>query len=251
MTVLPLKAFEDNYIWCIMAENESHCAVVDPGDAVPVLKFLQEHDLVLTDILITHRHFDHTGGVEQLLQYYPAKVFGHAKIPTVTHPVAEKDNLTTNDYNFQVLAIPGHTLDHLAYYENSAIFCGDTLFTAGCGKIFEGTPKQMFESLMKISKLPDDTLIYCGHEYTLNNLKFALMVEPSNEDIQHRMEETKKLRAENKPTVPAPLKLEHKTNPFLRCHKKTVIEAVSDHYKKNFTDTIDVFAHLREWKNHM
>lgn len=251
MTILPIRAFHDNYIWCLIDSAESKCLVIDPGQAAPVLGFLQQNQLQLTHILITHHHFDHTDGIQELTHRFEAIVYGprHETIPSVQFKVDESDQITIFNTRFKVLDIPGHTKGHIAYYGAGSVFCGDTLFTAGCGKIFEGTPPQMWDSLQKINSLPSETLIYCGHEYTLSNLKFALEVEPLNSAIQERYENVKSLQAQDKPTVPAPLSLERATNPFLRCQEATLIAAVEKKYAKKLRNSIEVFAHLREWKN--
>jgi hydroxyacylglutathione hydrolase len=250
-TITPILAFSDNYIWCIELANQQ-CMIVDPGQATPVLRVLSERALELTAILITHHHFDHVGGVADILRYKKVPVYGpEGNINTLTHPVSDKSLLSfpTQGIQFKVFAIPGHTLDHVAYYGCGAVFCGDTLFTAGCGKIFEGTPKQMYQSLTTLAELPDDTLIYCGHEYTENNLKFATTVEPNNPDICSRIQDTQQKRQSNQPTVPATLSLEKKTNPFLRCQQATVIQAACHYAERELNNPVDVLLTLREWKN--
>jgi hydroxyacylglutathione hydrolase len=250
-TVIPIKAFKDNYIWCLLDSNKT-CIVVDPGEAKPVLHFLQDNELELSAILVTHHHQDHTGGIKELLSIKQVSVFGSSKIPFIT--CAVKDNsvieIANSTQRFMVIAVPGHTLDHVAYFQSGLVFTGDTLFTAGCGKIFEGTAYQMYDALFKLGQLPDETLIYCGHEYTEGNLRFALLVEPRNEHIKDRLHITEQLRKENKPTVPAPLSLEKLTNPFLRLNHEDVIAAASCYYKKNISDPIIVLKALREWKNY-
>lgn len=250
--IFPIPAFNDNYIWVLVDDARKQAIVVDPGDAAPVLAFLHQEQLRLSTILITHKHPDHTGGVSALRTAFPnSSVFSPLteNIAHTTQFVSDNDKINIHDREFSVIAIPGHTLGHVAYYCKPALFCGDTLFTNGCGRIFEGTAEQMLSSLKKLMTLPDDTQIYCGHEYTLSNVQFALHVEPNNPVLQKRFLETKALRAQNKPTVPSTLQLEKETNPFLRCHEPSVIEIVSKHAGKKLSAEVDVFYELRQWKN--
>ncbi len=251
-SIFPIPAFNDNYIWTLVDDVRHQAIVVDPGDATPVLEFLNEKKLTLSAILITHKHHDHTGGIPALLSDFPnVSVFSHPveQVAQTTQLVSDNDVIHINGYEFRVIAIPGHTLGHVAYYCKPMLFCGDTLFTNGCGRIFEGTPEQMLTSLKKLMALPDDTKIYCGHEYTLSNIKFALHVEPNNMALQKRFEEAKRLRSENQPTVPSTLKLEKATNSFLRFNEQSVIETVSNHTGKQLNSEVEVFTELRQWKN--
>jgi hydroxyacylglutathione hydrolase len=250
-TIIPISAFKDNYIWLFPDKTAQHVWVVDPGDAVPVIQYLHEHQLQLAGILITHHHADHTGGVADLLECWNVPVYGFSKssVPTVSHVVKEGDIVDCGLFKFKVLEIPGHTLDHIAYFNDEVIFCGDTLFSAGCGRVFEGTYEQMYESLMKLASLSDHAQVYCAHEYTLQNLKFASHVEPENNFIQEKIAETALLRAENKVTIPSVLRDEKKMNPFLRCQEKAVIDAVAKQTKQISDDPMQVFKSLREWKN--
>ncbi|MDP1573657.1 MAG: hydroxyacylglutathione hydrolase [Coxiellaceae bacterium] len=252
-SIFPISAFNDNYIWVWVDDVKKQAIVVDPGDAAPVLNFLQEKGLTLQALLITHKHHDHTGGISALLSEFPeALVFSHPteNIAQTTHIVMNGDVIKINDHEFRVIHIPGHTLGHVAYYCNPMLFCGDTLFTNGCGRLFEGTAEQMLTSLKKLMVLPDDTQVYCGHEYTLSNIKFALQVEPNNQLLKKRFEDAKQLRFHNKPTVPSLLKLEKDTNPFLRCHTQAVINSASEQLGKPCETEVDVFYALREWKNY-
>lgn len=222
LVIHEIQAFDDNYIWAI--SNNNSVWIVDPGDALPVLKFLDMNRLHLTGILLTHWHADHQGGVEELLIKYPdTQVIGskkHLKGPS--QPVKNGEKISVLGAEFLVIEVPGHTLDHVAYFSSSSsfempvAFTGDTLFAAGCGRLFEGSPKNMFNSLNKINILPDNTRIYCAHEYTLSNLKFAVTVEPHNLDIQKRLREVTDLRKNRISTIPSVLKLERLTNLFLR-----------------------------------
>lgn len=248
----PILAFSDNYIWCLRDKN-NYCVIVDPGTADPVIDYLQRNNLTLAAILITHHHLDHTGGISKLLRFSQVALYGSNQTPQVTDVVEEDQEITISPMSltFTVLKIPGHTLDHVAYYTKGLAFTGDTLFTAGCGKIFEGSAAQMYHSLQKLNNLPLETLIYCGHEYTEKNLQFAEMVEPNNKDIQTRLQETHLLRQKNKPTVPASLSIEKNTNPFLRCEEPAVIAAASTYAKRSLQDPIEVLETLREWKNNI
>lgn len=247
LQLTPIPALKDNYIWCLQWGEQ--CLIVDPGDATPVLHFLKHRSLQLRAILLTHRHYDHTAGVTALLNYQQAPVYGASSIPSVTVPVLDQETIMIDQLEFTTIFVPGHTLEHVIYYASGLAFTGDTLFTAGCGRVFEGTHAQMYDSLHKIASLPDDTHIYCGHEYTENNLYFALAVEPDNKNIQNRLITTKQLREQELPTVPATLALEKQTNPFLRCTIPAVIESASQHCGYVLNNPIQVFGILREWKN--
>jgi hydroxyacylglutathione hydrolase len=221
LEVFPIPAFTDNYIWAMVNTEQRTCAIVDPGSAEPVQAFLAQHHYQLSSILITHHHHDHTGGVQALVASHNVPVYGpcNPAIPNVTRVLSENEQIHLDGLalNFSVLAVPGHTLDHIAYYGANMLFCGDTLFSAGCGRLFEGTAEQMFASLQKINALPDNTLIYCAHEYTEDNLRFALTVQPANKILQKRLNEVKRLRQQHKPSVPVCLADEKRYNLFLQC----------------------------------
>ena len=226
--------------------------VVDPGEAKPVIDYIAKHNLNLCGILITHRHHDHCGGIAELRQKCNIPVYGpeHSNI-LATHVVTGRQEIFLPECNlsFEVLAIPGHTLEHIAYYcaQEQLLFCGDTLFSAGCGRVFEGTQQQMVDSLQTLASLPDDTLVYCAHEYTLKNLQFAKQVEPNNEDIERHLAFVHSLGS--KPSVPTTLALEKKINPFLRIHVATVIAAAEGEVGKPLHEGVNVFSVIREWKN--
>lgn len=255
LNIYPAPAFRDNYIWII--HNTEQAVAIDPGDASPVLEYLESEQLQLNAILITHHHPDHTGGNRKLLDLFDVPVYGPKKetIPTVTHPVQEQDTIHLPDFSIMldVIEIPGHTHGHIAYYgsfqEKNRLFCGDTLFSCGCGRIFEGTPQQMFLSLQKLTGLPDDTLVYCAHEYTLSNISFASTVEPDNDELQKQAHRVKQLRNKDKPTLPTTIAMEKACNPFLRCRQPTIIHNVRRHTKLKLEEPIEVFTALREWKN--
>lgn len=249
----PVPAFKDNYIWLVGRSDSPYVAVVDPGDAAPVLEALARLSLVPLAILITHHHRDHVGGITELLGRYSIPVYGPARerIPSLSHPISEGDRVSLPEMGieFDVLDVPGHTLGAIAYHGHGLLFCGDTLFTGGCGRLFEGTAAQMHASLAKIAALPADTRVYCGHEYTLANLRFAEIVEPSNIDLQTRMAETKRLRSQGLPTVPSTLDVELTTNPFLRSHIPSVAAAAEHFAARTLSGGVEVFATVRNWKD--
>ncbi|OGT42741.1 MAG: hydroxyacylglutathione hydrolase [Gammaproteobacteria bacterium RIFCSPHIGHO2_12_FULL_40_19] len=252
--IKPISAFHDNYIWMISHPESSRVIIVDPGEAKGVLEILKERHYSLAGILITHHHHDHTAGIKALIKEYPAPVYGPARdaVPLCDQPLTESDEVAFPDLklSLQVLDIPGHTAGHIAFVGEGLLFSGDTLFTAGCGRLFEGTAGQMVHSLAKLAQLPNETLVYCGHEYTANNLRFAALVEPENTAIQERIHEVDLKRAQGLPTVPASLAIEKQTNPFLRCHVPAVIRAAEEHCRKSLEgDLTAVFSVIREWKN--
>jgi hydroxyacylglutathione hydrolase len=246
-----VPAFDDNYIWFIQDDAGKHAAIVDPGDADPVIDYLEQHSITPVAILITHHHGDHTGGISELLARYEMPVYGpaHETIRQLSNPIEEGDTVDLDFVQLQVLDVPGHTRGHVAYYTKGALFCGDTLFAGGCGRLFEGTPEQMWKSLSKFIALPDDTQVYCAHEYTEANLKFALVAEPGNDALKQRIAETRELRAKHLPTVPSSLELEKATNPFLRCMQPNIIHAAEGFAKRHLKKADEVFAVVRHWKD--
>lgn len=257
LQLIALPAFNDNYIWLI--HNNTHAAVIDPGDAKPVLDYLAQLNLSLAAILITHHHNDHVGGIKDLLAATPAcPVYGPKaeQIPyrTVDLVGSENISITPLDLQLLVLSIPGHTKGHIAYFGYSDlkepfVFCGDTLFSGGCGRLFEGTAAQMMHSLQTLASLPSNTLVCCAHEYTLANLMWALEVEPDNQALQHYFDEVSVLRSNNQPTLPSTIQRELRINPFLRTHIPTVQLSAAQYSSSTARHSTDVFAQLREWKN--
>lgn len=251
--IIRIPAFKDNYIWLLVNRKTNYAAVVDPGDAAPVLSVLRAENLKLSAILITHHHLDHCGGIAGLLATHASPVYGPSRetIPQCSYPLQEGDTviLPDLDIQFQIFDIPGHTRGHIAYVGEGKLFCGDTLFTGGCGRLFEGTPEQMLNSLNTLKKLPSDTLVYCGHEYTLANLRFAQTIEPNNPDLKERLLRVIQLRANGEATVPSTLAEELKTNPFLRTHTPAIIQTANRFSNHTLSKESDIFLAIRTQKD--
>ena len=251
INIEPIEAFSDNYIWLVTTNEGS--IVIDPGESSKTIDLIKERGINLEAILITHHHFDHTGGIDDVKSLTSAKVIGPLNnISSIDTRVKAGQKINIIGIEFEIIELPGHTLDHIAFYSNNNgnpfLFCGDTLFAAGCGRIFEGTPKQMYESLLKLKSLPSNTKIYSGHEYTTANLAFAKEVEPLNKNIISRYNNVIKLREEGIPTLPTSLELELKTNPFLRCDLEDVQENIAKKFN-TIKNENEIFKALREWKN--
>lgn len=253
LSVLAVPAFNDNYLWLV--HDDANAIVIDPGDAKPILSALLEHKLSLAAILLTHHHADHIGGVPELLQHFSVPVYGpqQENIVTVTHPLKEGDIVTIPQLQLtlSVLDVPGHTRGHIAYVapQQGWVFCGDTLFAGGCGRLFEGTPAQMAASLSKLAALPDNTAVYCAHEYTLSNLRFAAELEPGNSILMERIQNEQAKRERGIPTVPSTIGLEKATNPFLRYREPAILARLKAAGRLHQADAVAAFAALREWKN--
>ena len=253
MNIIPIPALKDNYIWVI--EHAHALTVIDPGESQPVLNYAQEHNLNITDILITHHHHDHTGGVKRLKHAFPQALVVGPKMPATICPI---DYIITQEavyksaktkLNWTILQTPGHTLDHICYYLPGILFCGDTLFSAGCGRLFEGTALDMYTSLKKIYTLPDSTKIYPAHEYTLNNISFAEKVMPDSSQLQEYKVKIKHKRSTNHPSLPTSLEQEKAINPFLRSHCETLKAKVNQLTYTNCTSELDVFTALRKLRD--
>ena len=251
LTLIPLSAFEDNYIW--VWHDDHHAVAVDPGDPVPLIQFLDAHQLALTAILITHHHRDHTGGNTVLRQRYDCDIYApeNPRIPDVTHRLRGGDRVDIAEpgLRFDVLATPGHTLDHISYFGHGCLFCGDTVFGCGCGKLFEGSPATMAASLDVILNLPDATRVCCAHEYTLSNIDFAKTIDGGNPALLERERADRALRAENRPTVPSTLALEKATNPFLRFHDPAMQAFARRYLGRSNLRPAEVFGAIRAAKD--
>ena len=253
MRIVQIPLLRDNYGYLAVCEETGETAVVDPSEADPVLERIDREKVNAKAILNTHHHRDHTGGNSGILQRHKLDVYGHQsdreRIPGITRPVDESDEVAIGKARARVFFIPGHTTGHVAYLFGKNLFCGDTLFTAGCGRLFEGTPEQMLDSLKKLKALPADTLVYCGHEYTENNLKFALTLEPDNRKLAERMERVRAERAAGRPTVPATMAEEIATNPFLRWDSSEIRENLRKSFPDLELNPVSVFATVRQLKD--
>lgn len=256
--ISPIPALENNYFWLIQPDQHSRDAfIVDPGDATPVMDALSLEGLNLKAILVTHHHRDHISGIAALKEKFDVPVYGRQsdRIPQITHPLLPGDSLQLDNMTFQILDVAGHTLDHIAYFfagdalQPPSLFCGDALFAGGCGRRFEGTEEVMWQSLERMANLPDETLIYCAHEYTLNNLRFAVAMEPDNLELQLRLQEVEELRHQGVCTLPSSIGIEKRTNPFLRCHLPQLRHAAESHSGKICPTSAQVFGTLRQLKD--
>jgi hydroxyacylglutathione hydrolase len=255
-TVSAISAFNDNYIWAISAKHCNAVVLVDPGCANTCINYIEKNKLSLTAIIITHHHYDHVDGINALIKHYPQQKINvytpkHETVLGSTHGVDDGDLITIEalKLTLKVMAVPGHTLGHIAYYNNSLLFCGDTLFSGGCGRVFEGTTAQMYHSLSKLASLNNDLKMYCAHEYTLANLAFALTLEPNNEELHRYNEKVKTLRAKNLPSIPSTMAQEKAINPFLRCTNQTIRKNAEQYAQKTLSEPVDVFTVIRSWKN--
>ena len=251
VTITPIRAFKDNYIWCLRRNGSA--VVVDPGDATPVLAHLEAEGLQLEAILNTHHHSDHVGGNSALLAKYNVPVYGPLResIPGVVHKLREGDAFEVPGIGIRlnVLEVPGHTAGHIAYHGAGLLFCGDTLFSCGCGRLFEGTAEQMHASLSKLAALPDETLVYCAHEYTLSNLRFAHAADPANPAVGAREARARAALERNRPSLPSTLGEERAANPFLRAAEPGLVQSASRYAGRALTSPVQVFGALRQWKD--
>jgi hydroxyacylglutathione hydrolase len=254
MTLIPVPAFNDNYIWVL--HDGQRALAVDPGESEGLAAWLDAQGLLLDTILLTHHHGDHTGGVVALREASGARVFGpfNEAMPEPLTRVGQGDEVEALGLRFQVIEVPGHTAGHIAYHAvrldgGPVLFCGDTLFSAGCGRLFEGTPAQMLASLGRLAALPEETRVCCAHEYTLSNLLFALAVDPQNADLQRHAALCKDLRARNLPTLPSSIGVEKRINPFLRAHEPALEASARAHAPDTQPGPLGVFTTLRAWKN--
>lgn len=252
LSVTPIPALSDNYIWLLRQDTSQSVCVVDPGEADPVIELLERESLTLDTILITHHHHDHTGGLAKLIKRYSPHVIGPANpsIEGIDQTVGDGDTLRIMGRVFEVMATPGHTLDHISFYASGIpglLFCGDTLFCAGCGRLFEGTPEQMHTSLTRFMELSEDTLVFAAHEYTQANLVFAQAADPENDDVKYALKECEKVRALNRPTLPSTIGRELKINPYLRVGTQSVRQAAGTQGAND--NDLATFATLREWKS--
>ena len=251
LSIEPIKAFEDNYIW-LLTTNEGSI-VIDPGESSKIKSLIDNNEIDLKGILITHHHYDHTNGLNDLSDNGMLDIYGpENNIVEINKRVKDSDCISIIGLDFEIIEVPGHTLDHIAFYsfnENMPIlFCGDTLFSGGCGRVFEGTHKQMYDSLNKLASLPKHTKVYCGHEYTLSNLKFAIEVDTKNKDLLDEYNHVKKLNISKNPSLPSTLDKELKINPFLRCNNMSIRNKINKEFNVS-GDDFKIFTALREWKD--
>ena len=253
LDIAPIPALQDNYIWAIHRAQHAQCVLVDPGEAAPALEWLKQNRLEPVAILLTHHHYDHVNGVDELAARFNLKIYGphDDRMPDSTINCSEGETVEIPELalRFDVFEVPGHTRSHIAFYGHDSVFAGDTLFSAGCGRLFEGTPAQMQTALDKLAALPDDTRVYCGHEYTQSNCQFALQVEPDNQALQQRTEQVRALRENGQPTLPSTIAEERSFNPYLRTRKPAVIAAAQT-FDPSINDRPEsVLGTIRRWKD--
>jgi len=251
LQIWPVPVFSDNYVWILENAETNRVTVVDPGDGQPVIAALDERGLEVGAVLLTHHHQDHVGGLAEIIRRYHPAVYGSGddSVSGIDHPVGDGDTVSTADFDLEVVALPGHTINHLGYIGLEIAFVGDTLFAGGCGRVFEGTPIQMHDSLSRLAALVPETKAYCAHEYTVSNLRFAQAVEPGSEILARRLEASETARAADQPTVPSTIAYELETNPFLRCSEPAVVAAAEVQAGQTLQPGAEVFAVLRAWKD--
>jgi len=253
MNIIQIPAFIDNYLWLLYENNSESAVAIDPGDSKPILRALESNNLILTDILITHHHNDHIGGIPELKKIFPkVNIYGpdDTRIPT-NIVVNDEDVIKLSSLNeeFSIIDVKGHTNSHIAYYFDKRLFCGDTLFSCGCGRLFEGTYEDMHRALTKIKNLPKETMVYCAHEYTLDNIGFAKILDPNNLELLYREKEVTSILKDGGYSVPSLLDNELKINPFLRFDNKDIIKATQKHFNIKINNEAEVFKYIREWKD--
>jgi hydroxyacylglutathione hydrolase len=253
LTIIPIPALSDNYIWLIKSRSSNATLIVDPGEAKPVFDAIEQYRLNPVAVLNTHQHYDHINGIKPIVERYQIPVFGSSQelIPCLTHDLKHAHHVQPHPAfpEFKVLHIPGHTAGHIAYRYKHYLFSGDTIFSGGCGRLLGGTAKQLYQSIQQLCQLPKDTLIFASHEYTQQNLIFARQVEPANQQLQQYQQAIAQTLKRATPTLPTTLETELAINPFLRCQKSTIVQAVSDYVGYQLTTAEDVFAALRIWKD--
>jgi len=253
MKVVQIPLLRDNYGYLVVCEKTGEAAVVDPSEGEPVLRQMEKEKVRLKAILNTHHHRDHTGGNPFLLERLSLEVYGHkvdqGRVPGMSQPLEDGDEIKIGEIKAKVLFIPGHTRGHVAYLFENRLFSGDTLFVAGCGRLFEGTAEQMLASLSRLKSLPGDTLVYCGHEYTEKNLQFALTVEPKNPKLAEKMQKVRSLRVNGVSTVPSTMAEEWETNPFLRWDSREIREHLKNNFPTLSLEPVSVFAQVRKLKD--
>jgi len=253
VNVLTIPAFDDNYIWLIKDSQSQHCVVVDPGDAAPVLEIIASQELILDAILLTHKHYDHIDGVNKLLSVLgeDINIYSKDRLFPESTLVSEGQSIHCfgNRFALEVMEVPGHTLDHIVFYNDEMLFSGDTLFSGGCGRVFEGSHKQMFDAISRLSTLPDSTKVYCAHEYTTANLTFAYAIEPKNSALLDYMQQTAKKRQQGLATIPTTIGIEKQINPFLRCSKIELINHLQNQLSMPLVAGLEAFSALRSYKD--
>jgi hydroxyacylglutathione hydrolase len=253
VNVITIPSFNDNYIWLIKDSQSQHCIVVDPGDATPVLEMVKSQSLIVDAIIITHKHYDHIDGVETLLSVLGEDIKLYSKNKLFPQSIEVQENQTLHffeeRFSLKVMEVPGHTLDHVVYYSEKLLFCGDTLFSGGCGRVFEGSHQQMFHALSRLANLPEDTKVYCAHEYTENNLTFAYAIEPKNKALLNYIQQVAKKRQLGLPTIPSNIGLEKTINPFLRCEQVELIDHLQNQLAMPLVAGLDTFTALRTYKD--
>lgn len=255
LTILPVPALTDNYVWLLKSSSGPETIILDPGEAEPVINAISQQQLKPIAILNTHQHYDHVNGIKSLVETYQLPVYGSSAefVPCLTHDLKDKQSVFVDSAfpEFEILNIPGHTAGHIAYLYEDKLFSGDTIFSAGCGRLLGGTAEQLFDSIQQLCRLPKHTKIYATHEYTEQNLLFAKLIEPENEALISYQQEVRQLRKQGQVTLPTTIEQELAINPFLRCEQPAVKESVSRYAERDLIEPKEVFAALRIWKDRL